>query len=306
MITHNHAPYIAQAIESVLAQVTTFDVELVIGEDASLDDTRRIVQDYHRRYPDRIRLLLPPRSLGARANIQATMKACRGKYVALLEGDDFWIDPGKLQAQVELLDANPAAFICGARALVWKEGAATPSVTTPDQDSAELKSFGAREMFEGRWWFRTCTKMFPRHVLQQVPAKFGSLDWHGTMWLIAATNFGQVCFLDRPVGVYREHPGGAWSSLPRYDQSANDIRTLYDLIPVFDGAERAFLRRVMADHMSELLKSPEMSKSERIVCACLSAIRTPRELASWRRLASSIGLALRRPESPRGGSGLVG
>jgi len=106
MMAYNHAPYIAQALDSALAQQTTFTVEIVIGEDSSTDGTRNIVTDYVQRYPGRIRALLHETNLGASRNQVLVLEACTGEYIALLEGDDFWTDPYKLQKQVDFLDEH--------------------------------------------------------------------------------------------------------------------------------------------------------------------------------------------------------
>lgn len=107
MITYNHEKFIAQAINSVLIQQTNFDYGIVIGEDCSTDNTRSICLEYQRKYPDKIRLLLPKKNLGMIHNFIQTFGSCRGKYVAMLEGDDYWTDPYKLQKQVDFLEANP-------------------------------------------------------------------------------------------------------------------------------------------------------------------------------------------------------
>ena len=103
VITYNHEKFIGQAIESVLMQETAFVVELVIGEDCSTDGTRRIVQAYAEKYPNVIRALLPEKNLGMARNYDAVWQACRGKYIAWLEGDDYWRTPQKLQKQVALM-----------------------------------------------------------------------------------------------------------------------------------------------------------------------------------------------------------
>ena len=103
MTTYNHEPYIAEAIESVLAQQTSFGVELVVGEDCSTDRTAAICREYAAKYPDRIRLVTSPENVGWRANYRRTFEACRGKYVAYCDGDDWWSDPRKLQMQADLL-----------------------------------------------------------------------------------------------------------------------------------------------------------------------------------------------------------
>lgn len=104
MITYNHAAFIAQAIEGVLQQKTNFPVELVIGEDCSTDGTREIVCKYREKFPDIIRVITSDGNVGAKKNWYRTTKACRGKYIAFCEGDDYWHHPEKLQKQVGYLE----------------------------------------------------------------------------------------------------------------------------------------------------------------------------------------------------------
>jgi len=106
MITYNHAPYIAQAIEGVLNQKINFPIELVIGEDCSTDGTREIVFDYQKKYPDIIRVITSDKNVGMRKNGYRTTKACRGKYIAFCEGDDYWHNPNKLQRQINFLESH--------------------------------------------------------------------------------------------------------------------------------------------------------------------------------------------------------
>jgi len=115
MITYNHETYIREAIDSVLMQQVNFPYEIVIGEDHSTDATRTIVRDYQRRHPDKIRLRLSRENLYSRKLDPgtATHCACRGKYIALLEGDDYWTDPLKLQKQVDFMEAHTTCTYCG-------------------------------------------------------------------------------------------------------------------------------------------------------------------------------------------------
>jgi len=106
MLTYNQEEFIAQAIEGVLAQKTDFKYQLVIGEDCSTDGTREICLNYAEKYPDKIKLLLNHKNVGLIANYVKTYKACTGKYVAICDGDDYWIDPLKLNKQVNFLENN--------------------------------------------------------------------------------------------------------------------------------------------------------------------------------------------------------
>lgn len=107
MITYNHAAFIGQAIESVLQQKTTFPFELVIGEDCSTDGTREAVFEYQKKNPDIIRVITSDRNVGMKNNGLRTLNACRGKYIAFCEGDDYWQSPHKLQKQVDYLERHP-------------------------------------------------------------------------------------------------------------------------------------------------------------------------------------------------------
>lgn len=116
MIAYNVSKYLGEAIESVLMQKTNFKVELVIGEDCSTDKTREIALSFQTKYPETIRVLLPEKNLGLTPNSVATQNACRGKYIALLDGDDYWTDENKLQKQVEFLEQNPEFSASGHQA----------------------------------------------------------------------------------------------------------------------------------------------------------------------------------------------
>lgn len=107
MVTYNHGEYIEQAIQSVLSQNTDFKYELLIGEDCSTDNTREIAERYQMEYPQIIRIVRHNKNVGALKNEAELRKRCRGQYIAVLEGDDYWIYPDKLKRQAEFLDCHP-------------------------------------------------------------------------------------------------------------------------------------------------------------------------------------------------------
>lgn len=107
IITYNQQEYIKDCLEGAINQVLDYDYEIVIGDDCSTDNTLAICREYANKYPDKIRLLPRENNLGMAKNWAATIKECQGKYIAMCEGDDYWTDPGKLQKQVNFLEANP-------------------------------------------------------------------------------------------------------------------------------------------------------------------------------------------------------
>lgn len=107
ILTYNHEKYIAQAIESVLEQKTSYNYNILIGDDYSTDGTRKIINSIYEKNPTKIQLLFPNKNLGALLNEKNCIEASTGKYIAFLEGDDYWADNLKLQKQVDYLESHP-------------------------------------------------------------------------------------------------------------------------------------------------------------------------------------------------------
>src|SRR5690554_1920397 len=112
MPTYNHEEYIRQAIESVLMQETDFIFELIIVEDYSSDDTKKIALEYADKHPKIINVLDSEKNLGITDNYLRAMGEITGKYIAICEGDDYWTDPLKLQKQVDFMERNPDCSFC--------------------------------------------------------------------------------------------------------------------------------------------------------------------------------------------------
>ena len=229
MITYNHELFIGQAIESALTQKVNFDYEIVIGEDCSTDGTRAVVVDFQRRYPGTIKLLLRERNIGGLRNIESTLAACSGQYLAILEGDDYWSSPDKLQKQVDFLDTHPDRAMCCHRTrwLTDKGSGAAPA------ESSVFPTLAARpytiEDLLRQNFIMTCSAVLRRDAMAPLPHPFSEMkvgDW--PRYVLVARN-GKIELMDDVMAVYRLHPGGVWSSvsqLARFEDSARMLKTL--------------------------------------------------------------------------------
>jgi glycosyltransferase involved in cell wall biosynthesis len=113
MLTYNHERYLAESIEGVIRQETSFPVELLIGEDCSIDGTRSIALGYQERFPEMIRVITSESNVGMHKNGARLTKAARGKYIAFCEGDDFWHRSDKLSRQIAVLEADSTvSMVC--------------------------------------------------------------------------------------------------------------------------------------------------------------------------------------------------
>ncbi len=122
-ITYGHEKYIRQCLDSVFAQETTFPFEVIVAEDASPDTTRQILLEYKEKYGDRLILILHDKNLGPGKNSDSVNPYIRGKYLAILEGDDCWTDSHKLQKQYDFLENNPEySAVCCDNCLIDTSG----------------------------------------------------------------------------------------------------------------------------------------------------------------------------------------
>ena len=106
MPAYNHEKYISQAIESVLAQKTNYPYELLIHDDCSTDSTLTIAQNYATKFPDKIKLFTEKENQGLIKSYKRLIEQSNGKYLAILESDDYWLDENKLQIQIDFLESN--------------------------------------------------------------------------------------------------------------------------------------------------------------------------------------------------------
>jgi glycosyltransferase involved in cell wall biosynthesis len=211
-IAYNAGKFIAQTMESVLMQKTNFPFEFVIAEDCSTDRTREIVRQYAALHPNVIRPLLNERNVGYHANFESVLKACRGEYVALLEGDDYWTSPLKLQKQTDFLNQHPDCVICfhRTRLLNAKTGTLGAELPVPPFRK-EVQTVEA--LLRGGVFASTCSAVFRRRCLPPSLGKYRfclALDW--PLFLEIARH-GKIGYIDDCMGVYRQHEQGVWSRL---------------------------------------------------------------------------------------------
>lgn len=219
--TYNQEAYIRETLDSFLAQRTEFPVEIIVADDASTDATPRIIQEYADRHPHLLRPILRQRNLGLNANLTRALSTARGEYIALCEGDDYWVDPLKLSKQVAVLDRNPKTAVCFHPVqVVWTqertEGEKRVHALYRKFEEVFMPKFPppfwpgnlSFEVLISRNFIQTNSVMYRRlpHY-DDIPADVMPLDWYLHVRHAAA---GDIAMLPDTMGVYRRHPHGMW------------------------------------------------------------------------------------------------
>lgn len=219
MITYNHADYLAEAIESVVTQLCDFPFELIIGEDASTDNTRMIALQYQQKYPEIIRLVYSAGNVGMKANAQRIFSIARGEYVAYCEGDDYWCAKNKLARQLELIRHAPEIAVVHTD---WVRSRHEPDGWRIDWNKSVHRRV-PKCMLEGDLFrtfhyptiLRTCTTLYRRSAMQEcLASRLANKGYQFMDALMAAyvTSKWRVAYLPEITAVYRLSSGSALRS----------------------------------------------------------------------------------------------
>lgn len=219
--TYNQEAYVRETFDGFVAQRTEFPVEIVVADDASTDATRTIIQEYTARYPHLFRPIFRPENLGLNANLTGAMSAARGEYIALCEGDDFWIDPLKLSKQVSLLDQHRTATVCFHPVrVIWDDDREDDSEFPPVSWRRNL----SLEALVRRNFIQTNSVVYRRlPCYDDVPADVMPLDWY---LHVRHAVHGEIVMLPDSMAVYRRHAQGMW-----YNRVVNPAKFWLELGP---------------------------------------------------------------------------
>ena len=214
MVTYNHSSFIARAIESVLSQNTTFNYQLFIGEDVSTDDTGELCRRYAEQFPDKVNLYCREKNIGVFENANLLFQSCLSsgaKYIAMLEGDDFWSDQNKLQKQIEILEGDE-------------------SISATFHNTQIVFSDGQKKIFRERlkevmYQSDLITKYAPFHTSSFVfrakhycrPEWFMNIDSIDLAMFVWHSQFGRFVGINQAMSAYRIHETSLTSSISHRD-----------------------------------------------------------------------------------------
>lgn len=222
-LTYNHEKYIAQCIKGILMQKTNFAFELLIHDDASTDNTAAIIKEYEKKYPKIIKPIYQTEnqwSKGIKNSVTYQYPRAKGKYIALCEGDDYWIDENKLQMQVNVMETNPEVTICYCRVQTFEKN--LDKFTIPRDNQIKegfitLNDFTKEEYYRGNWCFHTSSFFIRSKILieyMNTDAEVFKIFPYGDMpTQLFALCKGKGYFIDKTMSKYRLFSGGYNSSI---------------------------------------------------------------------------------------------
>lgn len=211
MIAYNHEAYIREAIEGVLMQQTNFEFEFIISNDASSDRTHQVISELVANSPEgkRVKYFNQPRNLGMQSNFIFALKECKGKYIALCEGDDYWTDPLKLQKQVDYISSHDDCNLVFTDVQLLLEGTGSwlkKNWATITRDKYQFKDLIERNVIT------TCTVLFRNPNKNEEMKNWLNAFRIGDypLYLFLLRN-GYAYYLKDITAIYRQHTEGTFS-----------------------------------------------------------------------------------------------
>lgn len=222
LISYNQQQFVEETLSGILSQKLNGENEIVCGDDASTDNTRSIIDGH--KSDDRIRILPTVANLGMHGNWARTIEACTGKYIAICEGDDVWLDPKKLQKQIDLLESNPTASACFTNA----------NIIDNDGNIGEyLYVVESYTMLEAKDFFTlnfnpipTCTIVFRKEAFSGFPKEYYSSPFADWILHTLLMQNGPFIYLPDVTSSYRQHSGGVWTGIAEEKQLTNKLRAI--------------------------------------------------------------------------------
>ena len=231
-------------------QQPNLEYEIVIGDDASTDGTRAILEKAASQ-DSRIKLLPPADNLGMHRNWERTIKACSGEFIAICEGDDYWKDPNKLSKQLVLLENDPMAAACFSNADVIYSNGDRDEHDYVDNHISHLKAADFFAMDHNP--IPTCTLLFKSSCFNEFPEIYYQSPFAD--WILHTLLFqkGHYVYLNEKSSCYRKHEAGVWSGSGEEKKLSNKLEALKIILSIVSLKHRPFVQSAIRNNLDQLL-----------------------------------------------------
>lgn len=217
LVCYNQFEFIDQCIEGILIQQFDASFELIIADDCSTDGTVDRIQAILKNHPLNYRILISKHNLGLGKNYHRGIEACSGEYVAFLEGDDYWIDPLRLQKHIKFLDENPKCLMSFNPYSIYFQ---SKSILSSPQlkGKSKIDFFKPKTLIQYNVIGNLSTCVFRKSALSQIPKNW--FDHNITDWLIGIflSEMHPIAQLKEVMSVYRISSKGLWSRKSKEEQ----------------------------------------------------------------------------------------
>jgi len=269
MLSYNHEKWIGQAIEGVLNQKTNFCFELIISDDCSTDSTQTIINNYTSKEPNLIIPIFNKSNLGLAINFSSALNSCKGRYIAICEGDDFWTSRDKLRKQAAYMEGHPECGMCfHSSEIVGGKG---PAMIRPYSESCVSPTEDI--IVGGGGFMATNSIMYRKDIMEDPPEFYMSSPIKDFPLQIFTSTKQYAYYIDEVMSAYRVGAEGSWTSRmnaasDRTEKMIRHIKKINAMLKGFDeysgGKYSTSVKRKIMDNNLEIIKMKLLRMNGRI------------------------------------------
>lgn len=289
---YNHEPYLRQCLDGIVMQKTDFRFEAIVNDDASTDNSADIIREYARKYPDIITPVFHEENVYSKDKVlqRRQMNAlCKGKYIAICEGDDFWTDPLKLQKQIDYMESHPDCSLCFTAADVLLEKG------VPDCDTLSFSEQKTRDIYsvgnDGQWNIPTATIL---HINDMHDYPYDSRFLYGDGPLILfMLQKGYLHCIGEITATYRRNP----TSVTFRTVNCQRVITHYEAIVDVFGKKYTYAEKKIVNLYLKIIRLGKMGKES--WKAIFAILKNPRYLVQLFKVLPEVLFRNRKKDSDR-------
>jgi len=269
-LAYNHEKYIKKAIESFFMQKTNFDYEVLIYDDASTDKTGQIIKEYKKKYPNKIKTILQEENYYSKGLLNSQIRnlfmQAGGKYIAICEGDDYWIDSKKLQLQVDFMDKNPKYTVCFHPVKIIHENDKKKKEIFPKIE--EGKELTLNDLLRGNF-IQTNSVLYrnlgKKQYMNLSKENFLPGDWYLHIY---HAKHGKIKMIDKIMAVYNQNENGIWADRNTdpisffQNLASKHFLVFFELLKLFsnDPARQEIIINAIAEYLNAIREETIESK----------------------------------------------
>lgn len=270
LVTYKHEKFIRETLNSILMQKTNFEFNIIVADDKSPDNTLSIIKEIEKESAIPFVYLKGDKNLGITKNYQRGFCACDAEYVAVMEGDDLWTNPYRLQKHVDFLETHRECTMSFNRYVVGNFEESKFYLQPSWAPEQEYQLITSRDLIKDNFIGNFSNCVYRKSELEKLPEKIFDILCYDWLTNICIGKNGMIAYLSDNMNIYRIHSGGTWSSKTQKE----NLKELLESIKLYDKVTNGLYHNEFEEHKSrienmlvvakpaEIANSPEFIKSK--------------------------------------------
>ncbi len=228
-LVYNHSSYLRQCLNGIINQKTNFNIEVIVNDDASVDNSKEIIKEFYKKYPNIITPIFHKENEWGKGVdiIRSALKYVSGKYVAICDGDDYWSDEYKLQTQFDFMEGHKDCSLCAHKMLTIDALSGEKLYYIPSNRIEKKEIYTAKDFLQNGYFIQTTSYFVKNDIakayISNTPKFCITCPAQDTALILYCIAHGNIGYIDKAMGVYRYAVKNSWSYQLKENKAKNKI-----------------------------------------------------------------------------------